>query len=103
MIRLLRSVFDCQFSRLNYLSCRMFTTTDSLSKGYEQWPHKKFRRIGRGPNAMRGQGGKKSRIAYDKRYPLSGKDINESTEGLKRGGNIVMGRMIGEESKLILR
>ncbi|XP_067951658.1 uncharacterized protein [Watersipora subatra] len=64
---------------------------------YDQWPFKKHRRIGRRPNYYKGQGGKKSRIPYDKRYPLSGKDINDTVEGLKRGGNAEMMSMIGEE------
>lgn len=76
------------------------STSSTMHKAYEQWPYEKIRRVGRSPNKWRGQGGKKSRIPYDKRYPLSGKDINESTEGLKRGGNKDLRNMIGEASKV---
>lgn len=80
-------------------SIRSFSNTSQLANSYKQWPYEKVRRIGRRPEFTRGQGGKRSRIAYDKRYKLSGKFVNATTEGLRRGGNEYMPRIIGEESK----
>lgn len=80
---------------------RGISTSAVLSNKYKPWPPEKIRRIGRRPSYWTGQGGKRSRIAYDKRYPLSGKDINSTTEGLRRGGNDVMCKSIGEESKYV--
>lgn len=80
---------------------RTFSTSNTLAGRYKIWPDTidTVRRTGRRPNEWKGQGGRKGRIPYDKRYPLSGKDINDSTEGLKRGGNAEMNKMIGVESK----
>lgn len=78
---------------------RTITTSCHLANKYKPWPQEKIRRIGRRPSYWAGQGGKRSRIPYDKRYPLSGKDINATTEGLRRGGNDVMREMIGRESE----
>lgn len=79
---------------------RVFSTSTRSSNSYKQWPYEKFRRIGRGPPTSMGQPGKRSRLPYDKRFPLSGKDTNDTVEGLRRGGNSVMWKMIGEESKI---
>lgn len=95
----LKSFASCLSTLHSNVSCRMLSMTSNLMKGYETWPYEKVRRIGRRPNAYRGQMGRKARIPYDKRYPLSGKDINDSFEGLKRGGNRDMLRMIGEQRK----
>ena len=79
-------------------SVRSFSTTHTVLKAYDQWPFEKVRRIGRRPNYYRGQGGKKSRIPYDKRYPVTGKDVNVTVEGLRRGGNKEFMDLIGQES-----
>lgn len=84
-------------SLLNFT--RSLSTSLKFSNKYKQWPQEKIRHIGRRPSYWTGQGGKRSRIAYDKRYPLSGKDVNSTTEGLRRGGNEYMSKSIGEESE----
>lgn len=80
-------------------STRGIFTSSTLSNRYKQWPPENIRRIGRRPSYWTGQGGKRSRIAYDKRYPLCGKDINTTTVGLRRGGSDFMCKSIGEESE----
>lgn len=89
----------CSCLRVTQILIRSFSSSNYLQKGYEQWPIEKLRRIGRRPTVFRGQGGKKSRLPYDKRYGPSGKDVNETTEGILRGGNDDFRRILGEERK----
>ena len=82
------------------ISCiRAVSTTPVLERG-ALWPPEKIRRTGRKPTVWKGQGGRRAKIPYDRRYPLSGKDINDSFEGLRRGGSAYMNQMIGDDSKL---
>ena len=81
------------------ISCiRAVSTTPVLERG-ALWPPEKIRRTGRKPTVWKGQGGRRAKIPYDRRYPLSGKDINDSFEGLRRGGSAYMNQMIGDDSK----
>jgi len=66
---------------------------------YQNWPREKIRRVGRKPGYWKGQVIRRGRIPYDRRYPLTGKYANDTTQGLVYGGNKYMPGIIGEERK----
>lgn len=96
---MLRSLIRYGQSVLRPQKCVQLSQT--AGNKYKPWPQEKVRRTGRKAPYWKGQGGKRSRIAYDKRYPqLSGKDINTTAEGLSRGGSSQLAEMIADEREL---